>query len=121
MKESCIINGGNTTRYFKIQKGAWQGDPVSANLFILCLETVFILIKANKIVKGINIFEHAYLNSAYADDTTFSLRDKRSVKELVNTFATFRFETKSWKMWNCKYRSAGKCESSLWHEVYWFV
>ena len=25
---SCIINGGNTTKYFKLQKVAWQGDPV---------------------------------------------------------------------------------------------
>ena len=57
-QESCIINGGNTTKYFKLQKGARQGDPISAYLFILCLEMVFILIKANKIVKGIKIFEH---------------------------------------------------------------
>ena len=50
---------------------------------------MFILIKANKRVKGINIFEHTYLYSAYADDTTFFLRDKKFIKELINTFATF--------------------------------
>ena len=88
-REPCIINGGNTTKYFKLQKGDRQGDPISAYLFILCLEIVFILIKANKRVKGINIFKHTYLYSAYADDTTFFLRDKRSIKELLNTFATF--------------------------------
>ena len=54
-QESCIINGGNTTKYFKLQKGARQDDPVSAYLFILCLEIVFILIKTKR-VKGINIF-----------------------------------------------------------------
>ena len=86
---SRIINGGNTTKYFKLQKGARQGEPISAYLFILCLEIVFILIKANKRVKGMNIFEHTYLYSAYADHTTFFLRDKRSIKELINTFATF--------------------------------
>ena len=40
--KSCIINGG------KLQKDARQDDPISAYLFILCLETVFNLIKANK-------------------------------------------------------------------------
>ena len=74
---SCIINGGNTTKKFKPQKGARQGDPISAYLFILCLEIVFILIKANKRVKGINIFKHTYLYSAYTDDTTFFLKRQK--------------------------------------------
>ena len=88
-EESCIIDGGNMTKYFKLQKGARQGDPVSAYLFILCLEIVFILIKTNKRVQGINIFDHTYLYSVYADDTTFFLEDERAIKELINTFATF--------------------------------
>ena len=78
-QESCIINGGNTTKYFKLQKDAWQGDPISAYPFILCIEIVYILIKANKVVKGINIFEHTCLYPAYAEDTTFFLRDKISI------------------------------------------
>ena len=40
-------------------------------------------------MKGINIFKQTYLHSAYAEDTTFFLRDKRPIKELLNTFATF--------------------------------
>ena len=40
-QESCIINGGKTTKYFKLERGAWQGDPISAYLFILILEIVF--------------------------------------------------------------------------------
>ena len=76
-QESCIINGGNTTKYFELEKGARQGNPISAYLFILCLEIVFILIKANKRVKGSNIFKHTYLYSAYVDDTTFFLKRQK--------------------------------------------
>ena len=98
-QKSYITNGGNTKKYFKLKKGAPQGDPISAYLIILCLEIIFILIKANKRVKGINIFEHTFWYSAYADDTTFFLRDKRSVKELFNTIAiilkVFKVESKS--------------------------
>ena len=78
-QEPCIINGGNTTKYFKLQKGAQQGDPISTYLFILCLENVFILIKANKRVNGIDILEHNYLYSAYAYNSNFFFRDKRSI------------------------------------------
>ena len=88
-QQSCIINGRNTTKYFELQKGAQQGYPITAYLFILCLGIVFVLIKANKRAKGINIFKHTYLYSAYADETTFFLRDKRFIKELLNIFATF--------------------------------
>ena len=76
-QESCIINGGNKTKYFELQKGARQGNPISAYLFILCLEIVFILIRTDKRVKGINIFEHTYLYSANTDDTTFFLKRQK--------------------------------------------
>ena len=46
-QESCIINRGNTTKHFELQKGARQGDPISTYLYALRLEIlclVFILI-----------------------------------------------------------------------------
>ena len=59
-QESCVVNGRITTKYFNFEKGAQQGNHVSAYLFILCLEIIF----------------------------TF-LKDKNSIKELLNTINYF--------------------------------
>ena len=53
------------------------------------LELFFILIKSNKNIHGINIFNHGFLYTAYADATTFFLKDLDSVKnvlEMLNQF-----------------------------------
>ena len=62
-QEFCIINGGTTTKYFKLKKGTRQGYPISACLFILVFEIAFIFIKENKNIKGINIFDNIFLYS----------------------------------------------------------
>ena len=88
-QESFIINAGITVSYFNLEKGARQGDPVSAYLFILCLEVLFLLVKANHKIRGLNIFQYTYLYTAYADDTTFFLKNKNSIRQLMETLSTF--------------------------------
>ena len=44
-KESCAINGGQTTNYLKLERGIRQGDPSPAYLLILVLEIAFIKLK----------------------------------------------------------------------------
>ena len=88
-QESCVINGGFTTQYFKLERGTRQGDPISAYLFVLVLEIVFLLIQKNKKIHGLNIFNHTFLYTAYADDTTFVLSNQQSVTEVIKVFEQF--------------------------------
>ena len=71
------------TKYLKINREARQGDPILVYLFILVLEILFLLMKDNPRTHGLSIFDHCYLYSAYANDTTFFLKDINSIKEMV--------------------------------------
>ena len=88
-QESCVINGGKTTKYFMLGRGACQGDRISAFLFILSLEVSFLLIKTKPDIAGLTIFDQCYLYSAYAGDTSFFLKDTISIKNVVDTFQFF--------------------------------
>ena len=88
-QQSCLINGVNTTPYFNSEKAARQGDPLSAYLFILALEVLFVFIKSKENIKVIESFKRVFLYTAYAGYSTFFLRDTPSVKELINSFNQF--------------------------------
>ena len=88
-QESCLINGGKTTRYFPLKRGTRKGDPILAYLFILVLEIVFIFIKESEKVQGLTIFNNQFLYIAYADDTSFFLINENSVTEVIQIFEHF--------------------------------
>ena len=89
-QESCVLNTGTATDLLP-GRGARQGDPISAYLFILVLEILFHLIRSKPEIKGLAIFDHCYLYSAYADDTTFFLQDTISIKHMVDVFYLFSY------------------------------
>ena len=92
-QESCIISGGKT-KYFKLERGAQQGDAFSAYLFILVLEIFFVFTKNNPNAKGLNIFKHEFLFTACANDTTFFLKDRKFLIDLMSVFTKTRYEQK---------------------------
>lgn len=88
-KYLCIINGWRTTKYFKLEKRTYQGDIILVYSLIPVLEIVCNLIKGNKGIHGLNFLEHNIFYTVYTNGTTFFLKDKESVKELLNVFDTF--------------------------------
>ena len=84
-----VINREATTQYFYLERVALQGDPISAYVFLLKLEILFLLIKKHLKITGIEIFEHCFLCTAYVDDTAFFLKDSQSIAYLVELFNPF--------------------------------
>ena len=104
-QKSCGLNGSTTTKYFLLDTGACQGDPISAFLFILALEILFHHIKSKPVIKGLTIFDHCYLYSAYTNYTTFFLKDTISKKYFSFFFVLFCIKSKLNKIWNYRYWS----------------
>ena len=71
--ESCVLNNGWSTDFFKLERGVRQGCPLSPYLFILSVEILAEKIRTNKSVKGICVQENEIKLSQYADDTTLIL------------------------------------------------
>ena len=88
-QESCALNGGFTTKYFNLEKGARQGDPISAYLFIVALKIIFLLIKNDFSVKVTKVFDYFFLYMVYADYSKFFFRDLTSVKKLLDIFSYY--------------------------------
>ena len=88
--ESCVMNNGHSTGYFSLKRGTRQGDPLSAYLFILCVETLFIQIRENPDIKGIRIGTEEIKLSAYADDADFLTLDVKSLELIFQTCETFQ-------------------------------
>ena len=106
--ESCVVNGGKIRPYFKLERGTRQGDPILAYLIILALEVVFSLIKANPDIEGLQFFSHTFLYSAYADGSTFFLRNEKSATEVIKTFDKFSLFSER-KIDNAKLRMSAIC------------
>ena len=87
--ESCIMNQGFSTRYFKLHRGVRQGDPLSPYLFILAVELLAVKLRDDLSVKGFRICGEEIKLTLYADDMTIILQDTKSAQLAIKILREF--------------------------------
>ena len=87
--ESCVINNGTTSKYFKVKSGVRQGCPLSALLFLVVVETLAIAIRENEHIKGVKVGNKIFKITQLADDTTLFLKDINSLKLILKMLQNF--------------------------------
>ena len=91
--KSTIIVNNTPTKWFSIERGCRQGDPISPYIFLLCGEILAKMIRQDKDIKGYTVIESEIKISQYADDTTIFLDGSQKSFEkcvyLIHEFAKY--------------------------------
>ncbi len=88
--KSCISNNGYLSEFFNVKKGVRQGCPLSAYIFIICIEILSRQINNNDNIKGLMLGGNELKQTLFADDASFTLDgSERSFNELIKTLDTF--------------------------------
>ena len=86
---SCIYNNGKTSKYFSLQRGVRQGDPLSPYLFIIAVDILARMITDNRNIKGFQIRSKEIKLTQYADDLRLLLSDMDSINEALSALDEF--------------------------------
>jgi hypothetical protein len=91
---SCIVQNGNISEFFSLEKGVRQGCPLSALLFILSIEVLACKIRQDKDIQGIKLpyqdyFKNEVRISMYADDITVFVTNEEHVNRVVQILREF--------------------------------
>jgi len=88
--ESCVINNGKYSEFFKLERGCRQGDPWSPYIFILIIEPLSQYIKHNIRISGLPFGNQIIKIGQYADDTFIITDGSRvSILEIMKTLKKF--------------------------------
>ena len=89
--KSSVTNSGYMTEFFHIKRGLRQGCPLSAYLFIICIELLAAAVRENKNIGGISLFGNDFKSSMFADDATFALDGTfNSFRGLIDVLEAFK-------------------------------
>jgi hypothetical protein len=84
---NAAVTVEDSTEHLSCRQGVPQGDPIAPLLFVLALEPL--LAAARVEIEGIETPKGTLSNAAFADDSTFFIRDDRNVDQLVELLKTY--------------------------------
>ena len=88
--QSCVVNNGHMSEFFKIERGVRQGCPLSPYLFILAIDVLYKSVQNDANIKGITIYDREIKNTAFADDATFMMNgSKLTFTTLISKIDSF--------------------------------
>ena len=92
--KSSVTNSGYMKEFFHLERGLRQGCPLSAYLFIICIELLSATVRDNKIIGGIPLIGDEFKSTMFADDPTFALDGTfNSFRELINVLEAFKYDS----------------------------
>ena len=87
---SAVINNGNVSKFFSLERGCRQGDPLAPYIFILTVELLAISIKENINITGITVNGKENKIGQYADDSFLTLDgSEKTLRESMSTIDKF--------------------------------
>jgi hypothetical protein len=87
--QCCVTNNGYHTEFFEMKRGIRQGCPISALLFILCVEVLAINVRSTESIRGIKLKNKEIKITQFADDTCLYLNGVNSLENAVKVFEDF--------------------------------
>ena len=87
--ESCVINNGKASNFFKPTRGIRQGCTISANVFIIIVKILAHAIKNNNRIQGKKIGDMEFKILQYAHHTCLFIADEASLKTALTVFQIF--------------------------------
>ena len=89
--EACIKNNGYISDWFEISRGIRQGCPVSALIFVLCVEILAVKIRNNPSLQGFHFgdVEKKIKITQYADDGILFLNNRNKFCSALNILEIF--------------------------------
>ena len=68
-RQSYVLNNGFLTDCIHMERGIFQGCPISPYLFLLVIEIMSLSVRQNDLIKGIKVKNHEVKISLFADDS----------------------------------------------------